>query len=71
MGDHHHVDAGIENRHRNAAVMDSLTAFAAIELTAVAWDGSLTPTGGDGPSAMLSITARPTATCVSNIWLIL
>ena len=46
IGDHHHVDAGIENRHRNAAVMDSLTAFAAIGLTAVAWDGSLTPAGG-------------------------
>ena len=26
--------------------MDSLTAFAAIGLTAVAWDGSLTPAGG-------------------------
>ena len=28
------------------AAMDSLTAFAAIGLTAVAWDGSLTPAGG-------------------------
>ena len=45
-GDRHPVDAGIENRHLNVAVMNSLTAFAAIGLTAVAWDGSLTPAGG-------------------------
>ncbi len=45
-GDYHPVDAGIENRHLNVAVMNSLTAFAAIGLTAVAWDGSLTPAGG-------------------------
>ena len=49
--------------------MDPLTAFAAIGLTAVAWDGSLTP-AGDAPFAMRSITANLTAPLMIKTWLI-